>query len=336
MIPHSKPTIGPKDKAAILEVLQTGMIARGTKVAEFESAVANYLGLEGGVATSSGTAALVLALKSLDINRGDEVIIPTYVCHDVLDAVIYTGAIPVLCDVGNNNWNMDYYTVRPHLSPKTKAIIVVHIFGIAANIEAITQLGVPVIEDIAQAFGTEINKQKVGTFGQITMCSFQATKCLTTGEGGMLLSNDSHILEKAIAIQSLFPMSDIQAALGISQLERYDTFLGRRREIASTYFKTLDKLPNVCMPTPLRQRSIFFRFPIRIQRQFDTFKNEFEQLGISVRRGVDSLLHRGVGLPSKDFPNAEQQFSETLSIPIYPALTDDEVEYITQASQQIL
>lgn len=336
MIPHSKPTLGPQDKAAILEVLQTGMIARGIKVAEFESAVANYLGLEGGVATSCGTAALILALKSLDIKQGDEVIIPTYVCHDVLDAVTCIGAIPVLCDVGNNNWNMDYSTVRPCLSPRTKAIIVVHIFGISADIEAITQLGVPIIEDIAQAFGAEINKQKVGTLGQVTMCSFHATKCLTTGEGGILLSNDGRIIEKARALQSLSPMSDLQAALGISQLKRYDTFLHRRRKIADTYFKALDKQPNVCMPIPLRQRSIFFRFPIRIQRQFDTLKDEFERFGISVRRGVDSLLHKVVGKSSKNFQNAEQRFSETLSIPIYPTLTDVDVEYIKQMTQQIL
>jgi perosamine synthetase len=336
MIPHSVPYIGVSEREALLEVLRTGMIARGAKVTEFERAVADYLGLNGSVATSSGTSALVLALKSLDIEPQDEVIVPTYVCNNVLAAVVNIGATPVLTDVGED-WNLDYSTVLPCLSSRTKAIIVVHIFGIAADVEPLTQLGVPIIENIAQAFGAEIEGHKTGTFGQLTVCSFQATKCLTTGEGGMILSNDSLVLDKVRSMQALAPMSDIQAAIGISQLKQYSSFLHRRREIADAYFKILDTLPDICMSARLRQKSIFFRFPLRIPLlQFDILRAEFQQRKICVRRGVDSLLHKVVRLPSKDFPNAERCFNETLCIPIYPALADDEVEYIASVSQQIL
>lgn len=335
LISHSRPTITHKDEDALLEVLHSEMIARGSKVVEFESKVANYLGLNNGIATSSGTSALFLSLKALGVGKGDEVIIPTYVCPTVLCAVENTGATPVLCDV-SNDWNMDYYTVQPHLTPKTKAIVAPHIYGIPIDIKPLTELGVPIIEDLAQAFGAEIDGRKTGTFGQLAMCSFQATKCLTTCEGGMVLSNNDDYIEKIRYIQSLAPMSDLQAALGIIQLEQYESFLQRRRKIAGIYFKKLDKFPNICMPLALRKRSIFFRFPLKVPLSFDMLKAEFEQKDIAVRQGVDSLLHRIIGLPSKDFPNAERCFKETLCIPIYPALSDNQVECIAKMSEQIL
>jgi len=134
MISHSKPFLIDKDYLAIQKVLQSGMIAEGEVVAEFENAVAEYLGMAGGVATSSGTMALFLALKALDISHGDEVIIPTYVCRAVLDAVNYTGATPVLCDVGDD-WCMNVETVKRHITKQMRAIILVHTFGISANVE---------------------------------------------------------------------------------------------------------------------------------------------------------------------------------------------------------
>jgi UDP-4-amino-4-deoxy-L-arabinose-oxoglutarate aminotransferase len=175
----------------------------------------------------------------------------------------------------------------------------------------------------------------VGTFGQLAMCSFQAIKCLTTGEGGMVLSNDNSILAKIRTMQSLSSMSDIQAALGVSQLEQYDSFLQRRQEIADIYFKKFDKFPNICMPVELRKRSMFFRFMLRIPLSYDMIKTEFEKKGISVRRPIGSLLHRRIGKSPEEFPNAEKCFKETLSIPIYPSLHDDEIEYVTKTAMEI-
>lgn len=335
IISHSKPTLTSRDKDALLKVLHSKMIARGDRVIEFESKVANYLGLKGGVATSSGTAAFFLSLKALGIGKGDEVVLPTYVCYTVLSAVEKTGAIPVLCDVGND-WLISYDIVKPHLSSKTKAIIAPHIGGVTIDIKPLTDLGIPIIEDLAQAFGAEINGRKAGTFGQIAMCSFKAIKCLTTGEGGMILSNDNSILEKIRSVQIFSPMSDIQAALGISQLEQYDSFLRRRQEIADIYFRTFDKFPEICMPLILRKRSMFFRFPLIVPLSFDMLKAEFEKKGIAVRQFIDFLLHRILKQPSENFPNAEKHFKETLSIPIYPSLKDDQVEYIAKVGKEIL
>ena len=335
LISHSKPTLTSKDIDAILKVMQSNMIAAGEKTAEFENRVAEYLGLKGGVATSSGTSALSLSLKALGAGKGDEVIIPTYVCPTVLFAVENTGATPVLCDVGND-WLISYDTVKPHLSSKTKAIIAPHIGGIAIDIKPLTELGVPVIEDLAQAFGVEINGRKAGTFGQIAMCSFKAIKCLTTGEGGMILSNDNSMLKKIRSAQIFSPMSDLQAALGISQLEQYDSFLQRRQEIANIYFKIFDNFSDICRPRAIRNRSMFFRFPLITPLSFEMLKAEFEKKGIAVRQFIDFLLHRVLKQPSKNFPNAEKHFKETLSIPIYPSLSDEQVEYISKVVVDIL
>ena len=334
-ISHSKPTLTSKDIETITKVMQSDMIATGDKTAEFEDKAASYLGLKGGVATSSGTSALFLSLKSIGICKGDEVVIPTYVCPTVLYAVEKTGAVPILCDVGDD-WLMSSDTVKPHLSSKTKAIIAPHIGGIAIDIKPLTKLGVPVIEDLAQAFGVEINGHKAGTFGQITICSFKAIKCLTTGEGGMILSNDESILKKIRQIKIFSPMSDLQAALGLNQLKQYPSFLKRRLEIADVYFKAFNNFSGICMPRSLRKRSMFFRFPLRIPINFEILKSEFEKEGIAVRQFIDFLLHRILKQPSNIFPNAEKHFKETLSIPIYPSLSDDEVEYIVKACDQIL
>lgn len=323
------------DREALLAVMQTGMIAGGAAVSEFEAAVADYLGLQGGVATSSGTSALMLGLKSLGLEPGDEVILPTYVCHNVWDAVVRVGATPVLCDVGED-WSLDCSTVLPCLSPRTKGIIVVHMFGIPVDMGALVSLRIPIIENIAQAFGAEVEQGKTGTFGQLAVCSFHATKCLTTGEGGMVLSNDTSTLDRVRSMRLTAPMSDLQAAVGISQLKQYDSFLRRRREIADVYFRKLDRYLRVCMPLSLRSRSMFFRFPLRVAAPFETAREEFARAGIAVRRGVDALLHTTIGLSADEFPHAEARYNETVSIPVYPSLRDDQVAQIADAAVRII
>jgi len=343
-IAHSKPWIKEEDIRAVTDVLSSGMVAQGQKVAEFEQAVASYLGLAGGVATSSGTIALFLSFKALKVGPGDEVIIPTYVCPSVYKAVEWTGAIPVLCD-SSDDWCINIDTVRPRITKRTRAIVVVHTFGISADIEPIVALGIPVIEDCAQAFGGIINSRRLGSFGVFCICSFHATKLLCTGEGGMVLSHDRDFinsLKKAVDRQGSenkvayrFPMSDIQAGLGLSQLRRYETFLERRRKIAYRYFAEFRNLP-VQLPNNVLNRSIFFRFPIRGKFEFEAVREAFEKEGVHIRRGVDSLLHRSLKIDPRDFPDAERCYAETLSIPLYPSLSDEGADHITVVCQRIL
>jgi len=269
--------------------------------------------------------------------------LPTYVCQNVYDAVVAAGSTPVLCDIGEA-WYLRADSVRHLITAKTKGIIWVHIFGIQADAEEIFGLGIPVIENCCQSFrpkeiGTEIKYAR-----RVSFVSFHATKLLTTGEGGMVLSDDINFIERiralkgggnvAVAKRFSCPLTDLQAALGLSQLSQYDWFLERRKEIAARYFQALGDCP-VRLPHHVRSRSIFFRFPVRIRDDFEVTRKRFEELGIHVRRGVDSLLHRVFGWDKTSFPIAEKIFQETVSIPIYPALTEDEVESVIAACKQI-
>jgi perosamine synthetase len=339
MISHSRPYITKDDIAAVRKVLESENIAKGAKVFEFEKALAEYIGTKSAFATGSGTAALILGLKALGITENDEVILPTYVCRNVMDAINTIGAKPVFCDIGDE-WNMNTETIKPKLTSKTKAIIIVHIFGIPADSKNIKDLGVHVIEDTCQAFGAEANGKILGSESELAMYSFHATKCLTTGEGGALTSNNPKITSR---IKELLeknfipsPMTDVQAALGISQLRKFRQMLNTRKKIAEKYFKEL-QMDNVFLPETVKDKSIFFRFPVRIEKlDFENAKKIFFNQGIHVRRGVDSLLHRNLGLDDKKFPCAVKLFGETLSIPIYPALSEEELEKVIENTNKIL
>jgi UDP-4-amino-4-deoxy-L-arabinose-oxoglutarate aminotransferase len=180
----------------------------------------------------------------------------------------------------------------------------------------------------------------------MTILSFHATKLLATGEGGMALTKERKLLQKLRVLKHgntdhlavgrhRHPMADLQAALGMSQLKQYNKFLSRRRAIADYYFSRLEGLP-VRLPELVRDRSIFFRFPVRIKGDFGKLQELFDRQGIQVRRGVDALLHRQMGLHPADFPGAEKCFDETLSLPIYPALSDDDSERVVMTSRSLL
>jgi len=344
IIAHSKPSLSAKDRKAIDAVLSSGMVAEGNLVRRFEHRISQYLNLLGGVATSSGTDALYLALRALEIGDDDEVIIPTYVCRAVWDAVKATGALPVLSDIGED-WCMNLNTIRPWITKRTKAIIVVHTFGIMADVAPICDLGIPIIEDSCQAFGVKIGGELGRTLGKLCVLSFHATKLLTTGEGGMVLTNDEDLLKRLrgfkeskgipSTIRYRQPMSDLQAALGLSQFARYEEFLDRRSFIADYYLTHLKGFP-IKLPHHVRDRSIFFRFPVRVRGNFEKLRKLFNSEGVQVRHGVDTLLHRLFEIESKRFPMAEEYFRETLSIPIYPALKRKELEWVVKSCQHIL
>lgn len=337
MIQHSKPSISAADLSAVESVLKAGLIAQGDQTRKFEKKVCDYLGCTNAIATSSGKAALILALHALEIRAGDEVVLPTYVCESVVEAILIMKAIPIFCDTGPL-WNMTPETVAPHITDKTKAIIVVHIYGIAVDTEKFLDFDVPIIEDCCQAFGAKYKNKMVGSIGTLAFFSFHATKCLTTGEGGMLVSNNDKLLEKLkVKIQNYsvtMQMSDLQAALGISQLNQYQQMLEKRREIANYYFQHLPKELVENMRLVVND-TIFFRFVLNVTADFDLLRERFYKLGIHVRRGVDKLLHQIY--PSEAvYPNAEKLFQTSLSIPIYPSLTSEEYAAITQAVLEIL
>jgi UDP-4-amino-4-deoxy-L-arabinose-oxoglutarate aminotransferase len=341
IIPHSKPWITNEDSVRVDVALRSGMIARGEMVDEFEKSVCNYLGVESAVATSSGTAALVFALQVLGVGIGSEVILPTYVCGSVLKAVVSVGATPVICDVGPN-WVMTRKQVEPVVTSHTAAIVAVHIFGIAVDIPEIQSLGIPVIEDACQAFGLQVNGVLAGAIGELGVLSFHATKCLTTAEGGMLVGSNSR-MDKAMkqkhvgAINALpyaiAPLSDFQAVLGISQLERYEDFLERRNTIMEKYFDAFSDVEFIKLPAG--DIDFLFRFPLRINVRSEEFQTKIAKSNVHIRKGVDSLLHRELGLSDSNYPNAIKAYNETISIPFYPALSDAECDEVIKVIRDV-
>ncbi|HUQ86866.1 MAG TPA: DegT/DnrJ/EryC1/StrS family aminotransferase [Vicinamibacterales bacterium] len=338
-IQHSKPTLASEDRTAIERTLTSGMIADGATRRAFEDAVASRLGVTAGLATGSGTAALTAALVAVGVAPGDEVIMPTYVCDAVSVAIHAAGARPVLCDVEMDRC-MSAATVTPRLTPRTRAIVAVHPFGAVADVASIQELGRTVIEDCCQAFGAARNGALAGTLGDACVLSFHATKLLTTGEGGMALGRTSAVATRLDHLRrgadlgryQAPPLSDLQAALGISQLDRYDEFLSRRAAIAAFYMTALRDV-DVQLPEDVADRSIFFRFPLRSRLAFEDVRQAFASHGVHVRRGVDRLLHSDS--EKRLFPNAERLFAETVSLPIYPSLSDDEAARVADAARLV-
>lgn len=351
MIPHSRPAIDQEELLAVAEVLGSGQIAQGQRVERFERDMAAFFGLRGGVAVSSGTAALELALRALKIGAGDEVIMPSYVCAAPWLATQRVGAQARLVDIDLNTFNIDPLAACQAVTSKTRAIIVPHLFGLPADLTALEGLGIPLIEDCAQTLGVTEQGRPVGTVGRLTVCSFYATKLLCAGEGGMVLSNEGGLLERVTSLReydgaaTLDPSSfnlkltDVQAALGLSQLGRFSAFHERRRFLAAAYRNVLSSKTVVCpSETPGRTHG-YYRFTIRLPHLRTDHEglpgliSTLEQQGIHCRKPVFRPLHRY--LDQSGFPNTDEADRTALSIPLYPDLTDDEVRQIQRSLAKV-
>jgi len=255
-IPISKPYIGAREKELVLDALNSGWVSSiGKYIDEFEANFAGYCGTEYALAVSNGTTGLHLALATLGLGPGDEVIIPDLTFVATANAVAYTGATPILADIDPDTLCIDPASVRSLISERTKAIIPVHLYGHPADMDALTEIGeahgLEIIEDAAEAHGAEYKGRKVGGLGKCGVFSFYGNKVITTGEGGMLTTNDREFYDRARQLRDHamsrhrryfheergynYRITNLQAALGVAQLERIDDFLQRRSEIMSWY-----------------------------------------------------------------------------------------------------
>lgn len=346
MIPHSRPALDEAELRAATEVLRSGQLAQGEQVRRFEQAVAEYVGVTGGVAVSSGTAALEVALRALGVGIGDEVIVPSYVCAAPWLAVQRVGATARLVDVEPDTFNMDAGAVRRALTAKTCAIIVPHLFGLPADLTALESLDVPLIEDCAQTLGALEQGRPVGSVGVLTVCSFYATKLVCAGEGGMVLSRDRRLLERVRVLREFdgaerlqpaatnLKMTDLQAAIGWAQIRRLPSFLERRAALARLYSAALTAGRAVPPSTPGGRTHSYYRYVIRVPGtgRDDTGLTEalawFEARGLQCRKPVFRPLHRYLAL--EGFPGSDEADRTALSVPIYPALSDEEVVHIRE------
>lgn len=345
MIAHSKPSLGAEEKQACSLVLDSLQIAQGQKVKQFEQDFCKLTERKYAIAVGSGTSGLILALHALGISNRDEVIAPSYTCIALLHAIYAVNASAVMTDISLEDFNISAAEIKKKITRKTKAIIVPHAFGRSANIREIVNLGIPVIEDGTQALGAMGGGKPVGSFGVISVFSFYATKMITTGEGGMVLTNSarySQLLEdmrdydkkKVYQFRTNSKMTDLAAAIGIEQLKKLPHFISRRREIAARYQKAL--LGKSILPGDDKDRaSIYYRYVIRIPNQAAAWIKSFHGFGIDVKKPVFMPMHQYLKKPGKNFPNSMQAMKETCSIPIYPGLREDEIEKIISAIKQI-
>ncbi|MDA1001620.1 MAG: DegT/DnrJ/EryC1/StrS aminotransferase family protein [bacterium] len=351
-IPHSRPTLDEADAQAAAEAVRSGQIAEGPRVAEFERQMAAYLKRSDAVAVSSGLAALHLALHAMGVGPGCDVVIPSYNCAALLQAVRHTGARARLCDVDPETGNPTPETVGA-AAEGARAVIVTHLFGAAAETDDIAALGVPVIEDIAQGLGASRMGSSAGAAGRLAICSFYATKLLTTGEGGMIAGDDAALLAAARDARSYderentlprwnYKLTDLQAALGLSQLARYERFIEARRKIAACYREGLAESGLGLPGDPPAGRHVYHRYVVRLPEVWgekqgpgaaDAACRAFAAEGIGVRRPIHAPLHRLLG--ESGFPGTEAAWARHISLPIYPSLTADEADRIMDAARRI-
>lgn len=320
-IPHSKTTVLP--------FKAPDFPARGELSDSFMREFVRFAG-DGNACAElfpNGKSAIAAALADIGVSSGDEVVLPTYVCHEVLDAVVYSGARPVLCDISSDDWMLSTDSVGRKLTHRTRAVVAPHMFGIRCDVAALDGLGVAIVEDCAQLLASGPSPCRYSAY------SFHATKWISTGEGGALVKRGGSLSTRSLFLSAF---TEYQAESGLRQLRAYGDFLDRRKCIAARYFsefgRAASRLHGLC------DRYLPFRFPLWLERdiQFDNIRKEFESRGICVRRGVDDLLHRRLGIPDDDFQNAVQAFNHTLSIPIYPSMTDDEVECVISHVKSLL
>ena len=320
------------------------MIAQGKKVKEFENAIAGFVGMEYGVAVSSGTSALHLALLGLGVGNGDEVIMPSYVCSSPYLATVHAGAVPRVVDISLEDLNVSAATAKKQLTSKTKAIIVPHMFGAPAELDELSELGVPLIEDCAQSLGAEYRGRQVGGFGELSVFSFYATKMITTGEGGMVLTNNKEFYDRVVdsrdydrkplaPVKYNYKMTDFQAALGLSQLKKLRHFIGRRIQLASMYSERLSEC-DVELPREYsHKKSVFYRYVVMVDGR-KSIQVLAKEKGIMCESPIFKPLHKSLKVSA--CPNSDRAHDRALSIPLYPNLTEEEIEYLVQALESIL
>ena len=348
MIRIAEPVIGPEEEQAVLDVLRSGRLVQGPRVAEFEAAFASYLGVEHAVAVSSGTSALVIALTAHGIGEGDEVLVPTFTYAATANAVLLVGAQPVLVDICADTFAIDVELGGAAVTPNTRAIIPVHLFGHPGDIVAIRALaekhGLVVVEDACQALGATWQGSEIGASG--TACfSFYATKAIATGEGGMIVTGDDRVAGLARKLRNQgegeryvtellsgnHRMTEIAAALGLAQLTRLDDGNDKRRKNAAWLS---EHLTGVTTPTELPDaHHVYQQYTIRVDdgRRYG-LQRALADADIEAVPYYTRLLHqqplyqeRGIG---GSFPVAEAASREVLSLPVHPGLSAADLERI--------
>lgn len=346
-VPHSRPSIGREERDAIESALCRSALTEGDEIVRFEEAMAAWVGVEHGVATHCGSAALHLSLLAMGVGANDDVIIPSYSCAALPNAIHSVAGRPVLADISLEDLNLTPETIAPRLSKRTKAIIVTHTHGVPADVAAIRRFGIPVVEDLAQSLGATWGPIRAGCQGTIAIASFYATKLMASIDGGMVLVNKKEWAEEARDLRYYggklgyrprfnYKMTNLAAAIGLVQLQKLDGFVAARASIASIYDAVLAKRGVGHFPGDLAGRSrVFYRYCVLVEHR-DVFLAAMRDRGIQCGRGLLEPLHRAFGEPDRDYPNASLAADRLASIPIYPSLSAGELAKVTRALDECI
>lgn len=368
MIPVNEPLLNGNEKKYLLECIETGWISsEGPFVKEFEEQLARRVGRSQAVAVANGTAALDIAVEALEIGPGDEVILPAFTIISCIGQIVRAGATPVLVDSDPLTWNMNVDQVAEKITPRTKAIMAVHIYGLPVDMDPLMALakehGLRVIEDAAEMHGQLYKGKPCGSFGDISIFSFYPNKHITTGEGGMVLTDDVVLADSARSLRNLgfqpakrfvherlgwnYRMTNMQAAMGLAQLERLDEFVARKRRLGQGYTEALSNLPGVQLPLPRTNyaENIYWVFGVVLD----------ETLGFGAEEAMRRLSAKGIGtrpffcpmhmqpvlrrmslFSGESYPVAERLYQQGLYLPSGMAMASAQIAQVAEAFREIL
>jgi perosamine synthetase len=376
MIPVNEPLIGEKEIEYVLDCLRTGWISSAGKYLEdFEKAWASYCGMQYGIAVSNGTTALQVAIACLNLQPGDEIILPTFTIISCAQAITYNGGFPVLVDSEPRTWCMDVKQVASKITPRTRAIMPVHIYGHPVDMDPILSIakqhGLSVLEDAAEAHGAEYlsNRgqpnetwQRCGGMSDISVFSFYANKLVTTGEGGMVLTNDPAIAERARSLRNLcfqrkrrfyhtelgynFRLTNLQAAIGLAQIERMPETIAKKRWIGESYTQRLKHIPSIQLPVEESwAKQVYWMYGLVLDESTGLTAADFARLlldeGIETRPFFLGMHEQPVFIKpglfkGERFPVAERIARQGLYLPSGLTLTEAQLDQVCQAVERIL
>jgi dTDP-4-amino-4,6-dideoxygalactose transaminase len=375
-IPITRPFFTDAEANAVAEVLASGWVSQGHQVAAFEGAFARYVGARHAIAVTSCTSALHLALHALGIGPGDDVLLPSFTFVATANAVEYCGARPVFVDIDLATFNVDVERLETAITPRTRAVIPVHLFGLSADMSAVRDVArrhdLVVIEDAACAVGTRYGDRHVGTLEQAGCFSFHPRKLITTGEGGMITTDDTALADHLRSLRShaasvpdaarhdaaggfLLPafaeigfnyrMTDIQAAIGLAQLAKLEEILRRRIALAATYTEALREIPWLrTAPVPASGVHAFQSYVVLVltdaPRSRDGLAHHLESLGIATRQGTHAVhalayYRKRYGLNVGDCPVAWRADTQSLALPLFSQMSAAEQQRVVAALREI-
>jgi perosamine synthetase len=362
MIKISQPEISAEEIKAVNEVLQSGILAQGPRVAQLEEDFAKFCGTKYAVAVSSGTAALHAALHAAGVGKGDEVITTPYSFIATVNTILMVGAKPIFVDINPITFNLDETKIKKVITDKTKAILPVHLYGQNVEYSTINDIAkkynLKVIEDACQAIGAEYNGKKAGNLGDLGCFSLYATKNIMSGEGGIVTTNNEEYVSRiksfrqhGMSAQYVYEelgynyrMTDLQAAIAIEQLKKVSKFTAKRQENAKLLSKGLSDITGLTIPKVAKDRNhVFHQYVIRINDEFAMSRDKLVEFlrsrdigaGVYYPNGLHTCPHiTKFGYKLGDFPETERAAKEVIALPVHPALTGEDIQQIVKVIRE--